>query len=111
MRYAIINPENNSVENVVEYESAPTEDELAVFGDGYVAIQHDTVSANWTYDGNSLIDPSPATSLSGASLVRLQITELESQQTPRRLREAILGIDNGWLKASNDQIIALRGQI
>lgn len=39
------------------------------------------------------------------SLVKLKIEELESQITNRRLREAILGIDNGWL-ANQESLIA-----
>lgn len=40
-----------------------------------------------------------------------QILTLESTATERRVREAILGLDNGWLKNVNDQIAALRAQI
>lgn len=37
-----------------------------------------------------------------------QIQELELLETPRRISEAILGIDNGWLAANRTQIAALR---
>lgn len=40
-----------------------------------------------------------------------QIAALETTVTARRLREAVLGIDNGWLKNMNDQIAALRAQL
>jgi hypothetical protein len=40
-----------------------------------------------------------------------QITDLERTVTPRRLREAALGTDDGWLKALDDQIAALRATI
>ena len=40
-----------------------------------------------------------------------QMQRLEALQTPRRLREAALGIDSGWLKGVNDQIVAIREQI
>ena len=43
--------------------------------------------------------------------IKQQIAELESQQTERRIREATLGIDNGWLKNLNDQVTALRAQL
>lgn len=43
--------------------------------------------------------------------IKQQIVELESQQTERRIREATLGIDGGWLKNLNDQILALRAQL
>jgi hypothetical protein len=41
----------------------------------------------------------------------LQIISLESQITNRRIREAVLGMDNGWLEDINDQIEALRAQL
>lgn len=61
---------------------------------------------NW--DTLTLINP-PAPSAS--DVIKRQITALESTATPRRVREAVLGIDNGWLKSLNDQIAALRAQL
>lgn len=46
-----------------------------------------------------------------AELIRKQIVELESLQTDRRIREAVLGIDNGWLANLNDQIAVLRNKL
>lgn len=43
--------------------------------------------------------------------IKNTIAELESTITERRYREAILGIDNGWLKNINDQIAALRSKL
>jgi hypothetical protein len=40
-----------------------------------------------------------------------QIAELEATVTQRRQREAILGIDNGWLADVNAQIVALRAKL
>ena len=40
-----------------------------------------------------------------------QIDALEAQQTPRRLRDAIAGTDNSWLKNLESQIAALRAQM
>lgn len=40
-----------------------------------------------------------------------QISTLEATQTPRRVREAVNGIDNGWLKKLDAQIATLRGQL
>jgi hypothetical protein len=37
-----------------------------------------------------------------------EISAIESTITDRRIREAILGIDGGWLANVNDQIAALR---
>ena len=40
-----------------------------------------------------------------------KIYELEASVTDRRIREAVLGIDNGWLKALNEQIAELRATL
>lgn len=53
-------------------------------------------------------DPPP---LTGNAALMQKIIALEAQQSPRRLREATLGIDNGWLKNLNDQINTLRVQL
>lgn len=47
-----------------------------------------------------VIDPQTA--------IKQQISALERAITPRRLREAILGIDDGWLKAQDGMIKTLR---
>ncbi|WP_435018509.1 hypothetical protein TA3x_000483 [Tundrisphaera sp. TA3] len=39
---------------------------------------------------------------------RQQIAELEAAITPRRMREAVMGTDGGWLKAQEGKIAALR---
>lgn len=43
--------------------------------------------------------------------IKEQITQLETTITSRRIRESILGLDNGWLKDVNSQIAALRAQL
>lgn len=40
-----------------------------------------------------------------------QIQELELLETPRRISEAILGLDNGWLANNRAQIALLREQL
>jgi len=40
-----------------------------------------------------------------------QIDDLEKTQTPRRIRDAINGTDNGWMAALESQIAALRTQL
>ena len=44
-------------------------------------------------------------------LLKEQIIKIENQQTPRRIREAALGIDEGWLAALEVQIVTLREQL
>lgn len=53
-------------------------------------------------------DPAAA---DAADSVKQQILTLEATITPRRQREAILGIDNGWLADVNAQIVALRAKL
>lgn len=43
--------------------------------------------------------------------IKDQIVALEATVTPRRLREAALGADGGWLKNLDDQIVALRAKL
>jgi hypothetical protein len=60
----------------------------------------------WLASGNS---PTP---YSAQNLtIKQQIMMLEATITPRRLRESLLGIDNGWMKNLNDQIVALRANL
>jgi len=40
-----------------------------------------------------------------------QIAAIEATITPRRMREAVLGTDNGWLAAVDAQIASLRSQL
>lgn len=51
------------------------------------------------------------TSSANDESLKSQIRVLENQQTPRRIREAIAGTDNGWLAGVNTQIAALRAQL
>ena len=55
-----------------------------------------------------LADPPSATQ---DELIKRQVLALEAQQTPRRMREATLGLDNGWLADLESQIEALRTQL
>ena len=46
-----------------------------------------------------------------APMVKDQIAAIESTITQRRLREAALGIDGGWLAAKEAEIAALRSHM
>lgn len=59
-------------------------------------------------DGQPILLDCPPTS---DDLIKQAIVALESQQTPRRIREATLEIDNGWLAGIEAQIEALRAQL
>lgn len=67
-----------------------------------------TVQVGWSYVGNEFLPPETPPL---PNPILLQIVELENQVTPRRLREAVLGIDNGWLEDIKEQIEVLRGQL
>ena len=49
--------------------------------------------------------------LTGNALLASQISALEATITDRRLREAILGVDKGWLSNVNAQIASLRASM
>jgi len=57
-------------------------------------------------DGKPILtDPDP---LTPNQITISQIVALESTVTERRIRESVLGIDDGWLQSLNDKIVALR---
>lgn len=66
------------------------------------------VYLSWCYEGNV---PDPADEPTPNQIILSSIAALEATVTPRRSREAVLGLDNGWLKNLNDQIAALRAQL
>lgn len=59
-------------------------------------------------DGILIITPKPPVPIDPNEEKRTQIRLIEQRATARRIREAILGIDNGWLQDINDQIQAIR---
>ena len=64
------------------------------------------INANWT-DISNAWPPAP----DPKDAIVSQIAALEAQQTDRRVRDAIAGTDNGWLKNLETQIAALRAQL
>ncbi len=59
----------------------------------------------WLNSGNS---PTP---IPESGLIKLRIQWLEESINTRRLREAALGTDNGWMENIDSQIQALRDQL
>ena len=59
----------------------------------------------WKASGNS------ETHISENDLILLRIQWLEESVTSRRLREATLGTDNGWMESLDAQIAALRATL
>ena len=66
----------------------------------------DTVRVGFSYQNGQFIEPVPPT-----PTPLDQIRAIEATITPRRMREAILGTDNGWLAAREAEIAVLRGQL
>lgn len=54
------------------------------------------------------VTPSPP---SQYELTLANITALEQSVTQRRVREAVLGVDGGWLKDLDARVTALRGEV
>lgn len=59
----------------------------------------------WKESGNT------ETHISESDLILLRIQWLEESVTSRRLREATLGTDNGWMENVDAQIAALRATL
>lgn len=60
-------------------------------------------------DESNTPDPAQQPSTNETLITKIQL--IETKVTERRIREAILGIDDGWLEAINEQITALRAQL
>lgn len=62
-------------------------------------------------DPDELANATPADPVNPNAAILEQIAALESTVTNRRLREAALGTDNGWLANLDAQITILRNQL
>lgn len=71
----------------------------------YITELGQSPNEDWTTE-----PPAPPEPTQQELLVK-EILTLEAQQTPRRIREAVLGVDAGWLANLNTQIAALRAQL
>ena len=60
-------------------------------------------------DGRPIAVDRPAPT--AAALLKAEILALELTVSQRRIREALLGVDDGWLAALNGQIAGLRAQL
>lgn len=95
------------------YKTATREEKVIADNDdtpeGYTTLEppsadHEWDGADWT------ITPTKQVEIDRRNLIA-QIEALEAQQTPRRIREAALGQDGGWLADLETQIDALRTQL
>lgn len=84
MRYAIINTETNTVENIIEYEDAP-ETPIPGFEENYMAVPDELSSPGWLYQNGEFTNPNPPpppiTAPPQPTLQQLQtqLTDLQTQ--------------------------------
>ena len=71
--------------------------------DGFIEVP-DAVHCGQLYDGTVFTNPPPA-----PVTPRQEITRLEAEVSPRRIRESVLGTDGGWLAAQEALIATQRG--
>ena len=80
--------------------------------DGHTLVASSTAVIGGTYlDGVFTAPPAPPIPPAPSLTVEQQIILIEATITDRRIREAILSIDNGWLANLNVQINALRAKL
>jgi len=88
------------------------DDAVSIKDSEYIALlkgQSNGLIISASQDGRPILVEPPAPS--GDQAIKAQIAGLESQQTPRRIREAALGTDGGWLARLDEQIAALRAKL
>lgn len=88
------------------------EDAVEITPEAHAALMADQAAGKVIKAGDDgkpvAADPAP---LAGPALILSKIAALEASITPRRVREAVLDLDNGWLKDVNDQIATLRATL
>lgn len=70
----------------------------------HIAVWDET-SGIWAVEEIPVYTPSPE------EIILSEIRLLEARVTARRIREAVLGIDGGWLADREEEIAALRSQL
>ena len=75
----------------------------------WVDVADDTTEQD-TYENGAVVKYVETTPTFEEALLA-QIIVLENEVTQRRLREAVLGTDNGWLAAKEAEIAAVRAQL
>lgn len=97
--------------NAAEYKLTEHENIVVRIADGIVIPEGNWLwdqYQQWLADGNT---PDPVGIPDQNEAIIAEISELESQITDRRIREAIIGTDGGWLKAQDEKIAALRHKL
>lgn len=85
------------------------DDLIDVTDEDYAAAMSRPAGHAFDFVAGSLVISAPV--VTARDLIIARIAELEGSATPRRMREAALGTDGGWLKALDAQIAALRATL
>lgn len=93
----------------IDYATLPP-DLVEVSDEDYAAAMARPVGHTVALVDGALVIAAPPPA-SAHELALIQIADLERTVTQRRMREAALGTDNGWLKALDAQIAALRASL
>lgn len=112
-RIAIIDAASNKVVNISEGENLPVLDEedsedRREYIEAHTFVFSEDAKIGDDFDGEEFT--SPETEVEELTVLE-QIRALEAEISPRRLREAILGKDSGWLENQEEAIDSLRGQL
>lgn len=103
---------NNFYPFDIDYSDLPADVQEVSMEDYYAVMNRPSGSTfDFDEDGNLTITPAAPATVNPNADVMQQILEIEATVTQRRLREAMLGIDDGWLKAADDRITELRKQL
>lgn len=105
---AVLDDDGNVIDEAVDY-IAPQPAQAAI--QAYVAQAGEVLFDDYATPQQLAAAFSGYTAAVDVQSIKQQISVLEASATPRRVREAVLGTDNGWLAALNTEIATLRGQI
>lgn len=105
---ARFSPSTGAVMPVSVYRSFPP-DAVDIPDDVYRAFQDGEIGGFAVEGGVVVGVQTPCGADDDTPLSR--IAAIEATITPRRLREAVLGLDNGWLADVNEKISELRKQL
>lgn len=86
-------------------------DAFEISAEQYAAIKASGMTLKPQLDGDEVTLVDSQAPLTNSQLAFSQILELEASITPRRLRDAILGTDEGWLAGVEAQIETLRAAL
>jgi hypothetical protein len=73
--------------------------------------QDDLIPADFVFATDEQVQAIQNPAPTAEQVIKGQIATLETSVTPRRMREAVLGTDAGWLADVDVQIAALRAQL